>query len=240
MGGHLVDGGEEALVGLPGGLGQLHDVGEGAEGGAGLVEADVAVVADAQKLQIHAACRRDLLIVGRGVAGVDAGGDPGAGFVDVDMIEQVVVHEVAVALIVAAVKSHILIQVEAGSILEGDLPCLVEADQLGVEAERGGAGGAAQDGVGLALQQINILLRSHGCDVFGGINDNFHKKTSIIKIEYIIALHRAVCNIFFMACSIRQNIVFPLAMRCNILYYYGQDRRNGGKVDADLLQRGAS
>src|SRR5699024_5309256 len=45
--GHLVDGAEEALVGLARGVRQLDDVRDGGEGRERLVEADVAVVADA-------------------------------------------------------------------------------------------------------------------------------------------------------------------------------------------------
>ena len=95
------------------------------------------------------------------------------------MIEQIVVHKIAVALIVRTIKTHIFVQIEAGSVLEGDLAFLVEADQLRVETEGRGTGGAAQDGVGLALEQVDVLLSSQGCDVFSCIDDNFHKKTSV-------------------------------------------------------------
>ena len=56
----------------------------------------------------------------------------------------------------------------------------------------------------------------------------------------MISLRIAFCNMYFLSCRTGQKIVFPLAMGCNILYYYEQDRRNGGKVNADLLQSGAS
>ena len=120
--------------------------------------------------------RLDLLVVGRRIADVDPGGYPGAGFIDVDMIEQVVIHEVPIALIVGTVQADVLVQVEAGSVFERNLPRLVEPDQLRIETERSGAGGTAQDGVGLALQESDILLSSHGRDVLGRIDDNFHRK----------------------------------------------------------------
>ena len=50
VGGHLVDAGEEALVGVPGALGEGDLMGAGGEGVGGLVEADVAVDAQAQRL----------------------------------------------------------------------------------------------------------------------------------------------------------------------------------------------
>ena len=55
VGGHLVDAGEEALVGVPGALGEGDLMGAGGEGVGGLVEADVAVDAQAQQLQVDAA-----------------------------------------------------------------------------------------------------------------------------------------------------------------------------------------
>lgn len=55
VGGHLVDAGEEALVGVPGALGEGDLMGAGGEGVGGLVEADVAVDAQAPELQVDAA-----------------------------------------------------------------------------------------------------------------------------------------------------------------------------------------
>ena len=59
LAGHLVPGGEEPGVGLDGALGQVHHVGGHHELLAGLVEADVAVAAHAQQLQVGAAQAAD-------------------------------------------------------------------------------------------------------------------------------------------------------------------------------------
>ena len=58
---------KEALVGLDGLLGQVHTVGLQLKGLARLVEADVAVVADAQQLQVDAThAVDDLVVLGAG------------------------------------------------------------------------------------------------------------------------------------------------------------------------------
>ncbi len=60
---------KEALVGLDGLLGQVDAVGAQLKGLARLVEADVAVVADAQQLQIDAAHAVDDLVVAGALGG---------------------------------------------------------------------------------------------------------------------------------------------------------------------------
>ena len=60
---NFIDGGEEAGVGLDGALSQGYAVGIADELFAGLVEADVSVAADAQKLQVNAAHGADQGIV---------------------------------------------------------------------------------------------------------------------------------------------------------------------------------
>ena len=103
VGGHVLPLGEEALVGVDGGIGEFHVVGTLGEGVRRLVEADVAVGAKAQQLQIRAAKAVDDGIVpgalGSGI-GVHAVGDIAVGLIDVHVVEQVGAHEVGVALVV--------------------------------------------------------------------------------------------------------------------------------------------
>ena len=61
---NIVDGIEEALVGIDGHFRQLNLVGHSGEIIFRLVEADMSVVANAQQLQIHAAPLLDLGLVG--------------------------------------------------------------------------------------------------------------------------------------------------------------------------------
>ena len=91
---------EEALVGLDGGFGQINAVGLQLKRLARLVEADVAVRAKAQQLQVDAAhAVDDLVVLGAGIVciGVGAIRQVDVRRVDVHMIEQVAVHEAPVA-----------------------------------------------------------------------------------------------------------------------------------------------
>ena len=152
VGGDLLQAGEEAAVGLPGAVGELHLVGAQGEGVGGLVEADVAVDPQAQQLQVDAAqVPDDLVIAGAGAVavGIHAVGDVGVGQIQVDMVEQVVPHEIGVALVVVPVQAHILVQVDGADLGEVQLARLTAADQLLIGPHGAGAGGQAQDAAGL-------------------------------------------------------------------------------------------
>ena len=84
------------------------------------------------------------------------------------------VHEIAVALLVRAVQPHVFVKVEGGAVRKGELPLRAELHQVGVEAERRGAGGQAEDGVGLGVEQVYITLRCLGAGFLLGADDKFH------------------------------------------------------------------
>ena len=144
VGGDLLQAGEEAAVGLPGAVGELHLVGAQGEGVGRLVEADVAVDPQAKQLQVDAAqVPDDLVIAGAGAVavGIHAVGDVGVGQIQVDMVEQVVPHEIGVALVVVPVQAHILVQVDGADLGEVQLARLTAADQLLIGPHGAGAGG---------------------------------------------------------------------------------------------------
>ncbi len=134
------------------GLGEVverHLAGDGRVVRTGLVEADVARAADAENLEVEAATGLDLVFVGLAVGRNLLGGERAAGEVhvlglDVDVIEQVGVHEVPVGLHVLMGQARVLVEVEGRHVGEGEALLLVEADQLGVEGQRRGARGEAQ------------------------------------------------------------------------------------------------
>ena len=149
---HLVPGGEEALVGLNGLLGQVDAVGAHVKGVARLVEADVAVVADAQQLQIDAAQAGDHRVIALALGlrvHVGAVRQVDAVFRDVHMIEQVPVHEAPVALPVLARQAAVLVQVYRGDLGKVEVSALVPLDQVLVGAHRGTAGRQAEHAVRL-------------------------------------------------------------------------------------------
>ena len=135
---------KEALVGLDGLLGQVHTVGLQLKGLARLVEADVAVVADAQQLQVDAAhAVDDLVVLGAGCVriGVGAVRQVDAGGVDVDVVKQVAVHEAPVAFRVVLGQAAVLVQVHGGDLREINVALVVPLHQLLVGPHRGAAGG---------------------------------------------------------------------------------------------------
>lgn len=91
VGGNLVNGGEETLVGIAGALGESHLVGAQGEVVVGLIEADVAVDTQTQQLQIDTAEISDQLVVTLALTvAVDTAGHVGVGQIDVHVVKQVV------------------------------------------------------------------------------------------------------------------------------------------------------
>ena len=74
----------------------------------------MSILTKAQKLKIHAAALFDNVVVaGTFFVTVRLGSirNVGAGQVDIYMLEQIVVHEIVVALVIISIQSFILIQV---------------------------------------------------------------------------------------------------------------------------------
>ena len=174
--GHLVGGGEETGIGLDGTLGEVHHVGLLLEGVAGLVEADVAVMADAQDLDVDAAHVADDLVVPLALrlgVGGQAVGDVGVGGVDVHVVKEVLLHEVAVALLVGGLQADVFIQVHGLDLGEVQVALLVPVDELVIHPHGAGAGGEAHHAVGLQddLGGEDIgRLAAHGPIIFGHVD----------------------------------------------------------------------
>ena len=150
-----------------------------------LVESDVPVAPDAQQLQIDAARRDDGLVIGLGRGGDVLGvavGDMDVLRLHIHLAEQVVLHEAVIRAHMIRGDADVLIQVEADGLREVQHTGLMHADQRLVCGNRGGAGGKAEDAVGLAEQ----LGGDHGC---GGLADlggilkhmNLHWCASCVK-----------------------------------------------------------
>ena len=65
----------------------------------------------------------------------EAGGDLGVLALYVDAVEEVAVHEIAVALVMRAVEADVLVEVEALRLREAELPLRAQPRELGIEAE---------------------------------------------------------------------------------------------------------
>ena len=162
------------------------------EGIGRLIEADVAIGAQAQQLQIRAAEAIDNGIV-PGALGVrvrvHAIGDVAVGLVDIHMVKQVRTHEIGVALVMILGKAHILVQIHGLHPGEVQVAGLILGDQLLVGAHRAGAGGQAQHAVGL---QIDL-----GGDDIGGLpahvgvilgNNQSHRKKLLSNLLSLLRL----------------------------------------------------
>ena len=136
---HVLDLFEEAGVVLDGRAGQRLQSCPRAQRAGRLVEANVAIGADAQDLDVNAAALLYALLVPlteRPVIPGGAGGDLDVVFGNVDVLVKVLVHEAGVALWMIGRQTHILVEVEGRDLGEVQAFFLVHARQFLVQAQR--------------------------------------------------------------------------------------------------------
>ena len=144
----------------------------------GFVETDVAVAAEAEELDVDPAGVENALFV-TAALGVKIGrravGHVGALWVDVDVAEEIFPHEIPVGLVVRAGEADILVEVKGRHAAEIEPFVAVETDEFLIEAERGAAGGEAEDGVGFFADDAGDDLGTEDAADFGAVADeNFH------------------------------------------------------------------
>ena len=147
LAGNVVDAIEQAAVGLNGALGEVDAVRTLGEVVIGLVEANMTVITNAEQLQIRVTGGSDDLVVlgaGSGGIGVGAIGHVRVIQIDVDVIEEVLAHEVVIALGIIVRKAAILVQVIGADLGEVNIALLVPIGELLVGANRSGAGGKTE------------------------------------------------------------------------------------------------
>ena len=150
-------------------------------GGARLIEADVAGAADSQDLQVNApggshglfitfATRKNLLHGYGPIRHVDLVGG------DVDVVEQLRVHEMPVALRVVAPEAEVFIEIERHDVCETQPLLLVQSDQFPVKWHRSRTRCQTEHGLfpcGLFFQnQCFHLLRQGRAGFMGGGEDD--------------------------------------------------------------------
>ena len=143
---------EQTAVGLDGALRKFDAMRAVGEMVVGLVEADMTVIADAQKLQIGVAGGSDhRIVLGASRVGVGIGtiGHVRVRDIDVHMIEQVLVHEIMIALGIIMGEAAILVEVVRAHLGEVDIALLVPLDKLLVGTNGGGTGSQTKDAIGL-------------------------------------------------------------------------------------------
>ena len=175
---HLIFVFEETGVCADGGLVQIDHVRALDEYAGGLVEADVTVNADAEQLQVDAAQALDACII-LGTLCIHilgtAVGDEGVFGTDVDVVEEVGLHEVTVALRIVFGQSRVLIKVDGGYLGEIEITLVVPIGELTVDTEGRGAGCQTDN----ALRLHDDLCGDNVCRLaaelfLGGNGDEFH------------------------------------------------------------------
>ena len=145
---------------------QITDTRAGVEGGEGFVEGDMAVNAGAAEEQVDAAVGGDLRLVA-GAFGFQIGRHAVENvhvlFRDVDVVEEVVMHEEPVALMMGLRQADVFVHVERHDVLEADLSGLVVFDEARIDAEGGGTGREAENERLVALVVVDGGHDMVGC-----------------------------------------------------------------------------
>ena len=96
--------------------------------------------------------------------------------VDVDVVEQILVHEIAIALVVGAVQADVFVEVIGIHIGEVQLLRVAAARELLIHGHGRGAGGQTQHGLLLALHHVGDNVRRGHSRILRMIeNTNLHE-----------------------------------------------------------------
>ena len=132
------------------------------KGRARFVEADVAIAAHAEQLHINSAYLGDNRVISAAAfvrIRRQAVRHKGACLVDVDMVKQVRVHEIAVALLIVRGKAAVFVQIDGGYPGKIQVALFIPLHQLLVGAHRRRAGRQAEH----AVRLHNDLRRQDVC-----------------------------------------------------------------------------
>lgn len=128
---------EESRIGQDGVVGQRLHSGAALQARSRLVESDMSIGTNPTQEKLNASSPLDLLLVGYAlffeILGI-AIQDVNVGRVDVDVAEEVLVHERVVGLRVLARDPDVLVHVERDDIFEGDFAVLVRPDEVLVDS----------------------------------------------------------------------------------------------------------
>jgi hypothetical protein len=162
-----------------------------AKAGRGFVEADVAIAADAKKLQVDAAGLADGVLIGFAVVVVVAAdgaiGDVDVVGIDVDVCKEIFLHEVMEALRMRGGEAEVFIEIESDDAGEIERAGFVEADEFQVDGDHGAAGGQAESEGRLAAHGAGDELRGLAAD-FGGVtfeDDQHAGRSPEVRFDYV-------------------------------------------------------
>ena len=122
------------------------------------------------------------------------------------MIEEVVVHEVPIALVVLSGKTDVLVHIEGDDVLEGNLACLVHLCKSLINSERRRAGGETEHEGTVFLVVVygvsNMLCRPITHCRIVVFNNKFHCFAPLQSVFLLLnyntyrSVCKDVCNIF--------------------------------------------
>jgi hypothetical protein len=160
---------------------QRDQPGRAGAGRARLVEPDVSGPSDAEQLQVDAAGPREGPLVGVAkradvIRPEGAVRDVNVGRVDVDVAEQELVHEAAVALQRRRLHGVVLVEVEGDDVGKGETLPAVKSDQLAVDGHRRRSRGQAQHALppslGAVTDELGDLAGQRGACRVGFFKDD--------------------------------------------------------------------
>ena len=193
-GGNILTLCKEASVCIDGRVGEVNKACALGEGNIGLIEADVTVITDTENLHVNAAHGCDNCIVScalcLGISGKTVG-EIGVLFLNINVVEEIVMHKVGVALVVVGGKSNVLVEVYALYIGEGNLALVVSCDKLGIHTDGRRAGCKTENGVLLALKNSGDYIRTVNTCIICSltINNLDHLYLSFIFKNTFLRLH---------------------------------------------------
>ena len=171
---HIVARGEEALVGVDGALVEHLLVRAVAERVARLVEAEMTVRADAEHLHVNVGAVEhgvELAQILLNIAGALC--DIGVGFVDVDVVKKIAVHEITVALLMGGGETDILVEIHAVNAGEVQSFLAAAPRKLPVHADRARAGGEAERAAGVRADRFLQNVSGKTADLFVIFGDDY-------------------------------------------------------------------
>ena len=138
---------KETFVSFDGAFGQVYAVSLFFKNRTWLIKTDVTIVSQSEKLKIDTACfTDDFVISGAGMFAVRIRTVryEGSGLVDIDVIEEICIHKITIALIVVPGKTSVFVQVHRSYSGKVQIPFVIPFDQLFVGADWCGTGGKTQ------------------------------------------------------------------------------------------------
>jgi hypothetical protein len=185
-------------IGDPGRVVQGNEAGAGVDAAAGLVKADMPVIADPQDLQVDATGIFDHFFIIQTVL-FDVlltplpVGEMAIGRVDVDLVEQLLFHETIVALQRIVVDRVIFVEVKRDHILKAQLFVAVQSYQFGIQRLGRGTRGQTQDG----LLSFCFLFTDQLCDLFSNRTGAFFQRSENIYRDFLERIYHAHSLEFF-------------------------------------------